>query len=283
MAECRKKKKFSDVLIVSDYDGTLAYNGKIPQGNIEAIKYFNDNGGMFALASGRAEFILDLICPEAREICNAPSVLSNGSYLYDFQNDERLFETFVAEEPYHELLNDIHSYDAEAGIRIIRDGTMITPDRTPEIEFQIKNGYVKEITEYTFDTIPSDKVNKITVCADKEKILRMQEGITEKYSAYYNITKSADRILEIQSKEVSKGLMVEKVREVVEKRYKTKRRLFCVGNFENDIDLLEKGDFSCCPADSLDLVVKMCDIVLCDCKDSAIADLIRKIENKEVG
>lgn len=272
---------FSGALIVSDYDGTVAYNGTIPEGNVKAIEYFNANGGMFSLASGRAEFILDNICPDVRRVCNAPSILSNGSYLYDFVNNEYLYETFMEEAPIKSMLFEIHSIDPTAGIRIIRGGTMITPDRTPEIEFQIKNGYVKDITTFTFASIPVDRYNKVTVCAEPDKVERMQKELSKRYSAYYMITKSAARILEIQNRKVSKGQMVERVREVVEQRTGTKRTLYCVGNYENDMDLLKMGDHACCPADSLQSVIDMCDVVLCNCNECSIADLISRIE-KEV-
>ena len=39
---------YSDVLLTVDYDRTLtAYDSTIPERNLEAIRYFMDNGGAF--------------------------------------------------------------------------------------------------------------------------------------------------------------------------------------------------------------------------------------------
>ena len=46
---------FSDVLITSDFDRTLTdRESNIPERNLEAIRYFMDNGGAFTLNTGRS-------------------------------------------------------------------------------------------------------------------------------------------------------------------------------------------------------------------------------------
>ena len=46
--------KFSGYLMVSDLDKTFFAEGTdIPPRNIEAVKYFIENGGKFTLATGR--------------------------------------------------------------------------------------------------------------------------------------------------------------------------------------------------------------------------------------
>ena len=51
--------KYDGILLMSDYDGTLAVNAKVSPENSAAIKKFQDNGGVFVLASGRAPSFLD--------------------------------------------------------------------------------------------------------------------------------------------------------------------------------------------------------------------------------
>ena len=46
--------KFKGYLICTDCDGTLTDNeGKVSDANAEAIKYFEEEGGLFTLATGR--------------------------------------------------------------------------------------------------------------------------------------------------------------------------------------------------------------------------------------
>ena len=45
--------KFDGILICSDWDGTLFDGEKVPEESVNAIKYFQENGGKFTLCSGR--------------------------------------------------------------------------------------------------------------------------------------------------------------------------------------------------------------------------------------
>ena len=52
--EKSSKGKFFGYLICTDCDGTLTYDiGKVSEKNVRAIKYFQSEGGLFTLATGR--------------------------------------------------------------------------------------------------------------------------------------------------------------------------------------------------------------------------------------
>ena len=78
---------FSDILLTVDYDRTLtAPDSTIPERNIEAIRYFIENGGAFTVNTGRslpmAMAFLDKVP------VNAPLRLYNGSAAYDTEKKE---------------------------------------------------------------------------------------------------------------------------------------------------------------------------------------------------
>ena len=74
--------RFDDVLITADYDYTLtAADGTIPQRNIEAIRYFMENGGAFTVNTGRS--LPMTTCFRDMVPVNAPLLLYNGSAAYD--------------------------------------------------------------------------------------------------------------------------------------------------------------------------------------------------------
>ena len=80
---------FSDILLTVDFDRTLtAPDSTIPERNMEAIRYFMENGGTFTVNTGRS------IPMSLRNILhivphNAPLLLYNGSADYD-ENTGRL-------------------------------------------------------------------------------------------------------------------------------------------------------------------------------------------------
>ena len=85
--------KFEGYLLLSDFDGTLHYNGTISRENCEAIRYFQSEGGLFALASGRvADWLLewkDYIVP------NTYSAMLNGAVLCDAKGEEHIYSHII--------------------------------------------------------------------------------------------------------------------------------------------------------------------------------------------
>ena len=69
---------FSDVLLTVDFDLTLtAPDNTIPRRNLDAIRYFMDNGGAFTVNTGRSLPMTKVF----RDIVpvSAPLLLYNGS------------------------------------------------------------------------------------------------------------------------------------------------------------------------------------------------------------
>ena len=173
------------------------------------------------------------------------------------------------------LIRDISS---EAGIRIARGNEYYTPDANDEIKRQIARGYMENVVVETFETTPVDKINKITVCAPEEVVVKAKELIEERYSYHLDVFQSWETLIDIQPKNVSKSVAVDELREYYLKQGKN-MRIFAVGDYENDMGMLERADFPCCPSNSLEKVKKFCKIHLCSNDEGCIADLIEKIEN----
>ena len=88
--------KFDGLLLASDFDDTLyGLNLRIPERNLEAIRYFIREGGYFVMATGRAHRTFAPYAPLVP--MNAPAVLSNGAAIYDFQADKMLEQTHLPE------------------------------------------------------------------------------------------------------------------------------------------------------------------------------------------
>ena len=91
-------EKYSDLLVVSDVDGTLLQAGYgIPKENIDAIDAFVDNGGLFTLATERCIESVGKYIDWLR--LSAPAILCNGGLIYDFQERKilpsALYQDFV--------------------------------------------------------------------------------------------------------------------------------------------------------------------------------------------
>ena len=91
--------KFDGVLFFSDYDDTL-YNQQLavsPE-NRAAIRYFQQNGGRFSVATGRAHRTFTPQIEKEGLVLNAPVVLSNGAAIYDYETGRYLERTYLSGE-----------------------------------------------------------------------------------------------------------------------------------------------------------------------------------------
>ena len=56
-------------------------------------------------------------------------------------------------------------------------------------------------------------------------------------------------------------------------------KVYCIGDYENDIDMLKNADKAFCPSNAIDEVKSLCQHILCDHDEGALADMIELIEN----
>ena len=88
-------ESISDILIITDVDGTLLRESKgISEENLDAIKRFVDKGGHFTVSTGRA---IDVARDLLEKIpINVPSVHINGGYFYDWQKNEIIEPNYIS-------------------------------------------------------------------------------------------------------------------------------------------------------------------------------------------
>lgn len=88
-------EKLSDILIVTDIDGTLLREKLgISKENLAAIKRFVDKGGHFTVSTGRAIDVTGTVLTGIP--INAPSIHINGGYLYDWEKKKILEPNYIS-------------------------------------------------------------------------------------------------------------------------------------------------------------------------------------------
>ena len=108
---------YSDVLLTVDYDRTLtATDSTIPERNLEAIRFFMENGGAFTVNTGRSLPMTQVF--REKVPVNAPLLLYNGSAAYDPQSAQMRF--------CHEINMDMW--------KTIEECLALFPDLTVEIQ-----------------------------------------------------------------------------------------------------------------------------------------------------
>ena len=271
---------FSDVLLTVDYDRTLtATDSTIPQRNLEAIRYFMENGGAFTVNTGRSVPMTKVF----RDVVsvNAPLLLYNGSAAYDLAERKLSF--------CHEIQMDMW--------KTVEECMALFPDLTVEVQgvdahyrftenpawdaFSDNNQCARGFAQKGDDLGAFLKfslygeIRDVTVAdlynGSEEEIARMdqvEEMLNARYGQYCEVFRAAPRIIDVHAKGVSK------IRSARELQQRLGRKiLVCVGDAHNDLPMLLGADYAYVPSDA-SLADRFENV--CECGEGAVADVIYK-------
>jgi Cof subfamily protein (haloacid dehalogenase superfamily) len=265
--------RIQDVLLISDLDGTLI--GKdfiVPERNIEAVKRFKEKGGNFAIATGRA------IDSGARYYSvatpNAPCVLLNGSLVYDFNTKQVLSEYALPLIASDYLAKIVESYPVCGAEVYTQDKIYIAKANKYTDLHMAHEGLPNKETKFT--DIPS-KWDKALFAADadvKAEMLKFTETFAHEGVRFVS---SSDYYFEMLPTNIDKGTGLN---ELIRLTGFKRENVYAIGDYYNDIEMLQAAGFAAVPQNAPDEIKKMADLVVGHCYDGAVADLIEYIEQK---
>lgn len=269
---------FSDILLTVDYDRTLtAPDSTIPQRNVEAIRYFMENGGAFTVNTGRS-------IPMTRAFrdivpVNAPLLLYNGSAAWDFATGETVFcheipmnqeQTIrTCMERYPDMVVEIQGWDAHY---VFRKNPMwegftghnrcafATAEPGDDLGPFLKFSLYGEIRDVTVASLFEGSPEEIARIDQVEADLRCRFGDS------VEVFRSAPRIIDVHAKGVSKARSARLLQKKLGRPI-----LVCAGDAENDLPMMEDADYAFTPADSI-LAGRF--PTVCPCAGGAVADII---------
>ena len=267
---------YSDILLTVDYDRTLtAPNGKIPERNLEAIRYFMEQGGAFTLNTGRSTTTGKKLIRTLP--VNAPFLLYNGSAAYE---DGALTDVIPIEVPMWEMVMELAEAFPELNMEIQGESNHYLVNQKPEFAaFYDKIGWGHAEGIPGMDVGPFIKlsiygqVRELTLasmfsaCDDEvDRFLEVGEYIQRHWGDVVDVFYAAPRIMDVHAKGVDKGKAARRLQKRLGRKI-----LVCVGDANNDIPMLDQADFAYCPAGSG--VADRYENV-CRCEDGAVADVI---------
>lgn len=269
---------FENYLIATDLDGTFfAKGGRTVPRNLEAVERFCRNGGRFTIATGRLHRNIRVAIPHPEQLCNAPIVMSNGAYLYDFATNTATHSRFFAEADARDVLRFAKENFPDVQFRV---------SGTDEFRIEEMSGFLLKDSQ-RFDpgavqispseTWRFDDWYKLVFRAELDRIAEVRPMLEAAFSDRLGITCSGSRTIEIQPKECSKALGLVYLRDYL-KEIGESRRIIACGDFENDIEMLQAADIAVCPENALPQVKAVADYVLCNCNDGLIANVIEELE-----
>ena len=266
--------KFDGVLLASDYDATFAIGSHVPPANLEKLEYFKAQGGRFTIATGRSVLTFKQVRPFIP--FNAPVLLANGSIIYDFEREEALFEkplppSVVADMALLARLRPEMSLEAYVGVN-----DLYVWNTNPYVEKHMAyvnaTGHLSPVEEMPY---PWDKA---ILEHEHGVLLELQKEILSRWGDRYEAIFSAEHMLELNAKGCTKGTGVLRLAELLGIR---RENIYCVGDNENDISMLEVSALPFAPANAISAVKAVEGVhMLPPCEEGAIGALIDVLDTR---
>ena len=275
--------KFDKMLLVSDYDNTLRYTETSLRGggeappvhpeNLRAIHYWMDQGGAFAMATGRS---LAAFRAPARDIpMNAPAIVDNGAAIYDLQTETYLVKSFLPDGCLEHLRAAAGAFP-ELSLELYHEGDLIqvvhqTPWNEQHAKLTRLNYQVIAAVEPELVPLPLVKALFVADMAVLKQLCRFmaEKGWAERYELIF----SSDHLLEMTARGADKGRMALQLKKLC-----GCEQLYCAGDHANDLPMLRAADRAFVPANAIPEVLESGATVVCHCLDAAIAEAVGIIE-----
>ena len=252
---------FDGILLISDLDGTLVFDGKISEENIHAIEYFQNNGGLFTICTGRTHIIDE---PFIREIHpNTYTGNVNGALIYDTEKKRAVLEHSFDDDKVRKYMEIILSCFPEH-----RRISMATPMGMAIFS------RLKKVDTGLLDYC-ARPIYKIVFSQSAEQTMEMANVF--KNHPDFDVCRSCEFFFEIMPKGINKGYFVQKMREILGERVHT---TVAIGDYDNDIDMIRAADIGVAVSGGDENVLKAADWVAPPVTQHALSWLVGRLEEK---
>ncbi len=250
---------YKGYLICTDIDGTLVNSdGVITEKNVSAIREFQQNGGLFTVSTGRLPGYMSGL----PFVPNAPVVAVNGTVIYDMKT-EKLLSDFLVDCEYFDILEYIFkNYQDKV--------------RNSEA-YKLDNNILCESLEpeAVRKRFGSEKIYKLLIrLSTPESALALKNDLNEKFGGRFTFDRSWPLGVEMHVRGSGKGVCVKLLKE---KFCPDIHTLITVGDYENDISMIEAADIGFATENALDSVKKAADKIAPSNNDDAISFVINSI------
>jgi len=261
----------SKVLLITDMDGTFLPSSKVPgKRSVDAIADFQRKGGKFSIATGRAFQAAQQYFDSFS--VNCPIIMCNGGMVYDLAERRQIHDVFVPDFT-RDIVAEILRDNPDAGCEVLTLDAVYVPQMTPLEE---KHNVICKVEPVicTVEKIPENWY-KVLFAIEPEKMERLISYVQKRGWSGVDFVRSAPEYYEILPQNISKGSALEKMRSLCGMEDYT---FVAMGDYNNDIEMLQAADLAVCPSNAVDEVKVVCDIVLDkSCEEDAVAAALEYI------
>ncbi len=262
--------KYTEVALFTDLDGTLFNSeSRVSEKNKDAIRRFTAQGGSFGISTGRGPVNAKFMLPGVE--LNGWSVVLNGAEAYNFAEDSTAFRTYLNKHAAEKLMNWVIQEFPEVNIMLCTESRLLFPSN-PAYENRWFVDAHQPMDVVSMEEAKCSNWLKILFCAPREILEQIHSygilrGMEELMTSIY----TSPVYLEYMPPKVNKGLCLQRLRRVPDLRERT---FIAIGDYTNDLELLQEADVAVAVANALPEVKQVADHVICSNEEDAIAYLI---------
>ena len=266
------KAGLSNILLASDLDGTLLTDDKrILDIDKRAIRKLQEEGGLFTIATGRG-VTLTRTAAEVLEP-NLPAVVFNGAALYDYKRDCFIWSLTLPATVREHILSIAERFPT-TGVEILIGCEVYVINSNPIEEEHINLGNPNPI-RCPLEHVPPSGWIKILLADEPSMIDKVAEFANSLGLIDIHMVRSAPVYFEILPHGANKGNGIEKL---VELKGLHERSVVAVGDYDNDLEMLEMADVKIAVANAESAVKALADIIVCDNNSGAIFEIVELLK-----
>lgn len=262
---------FDGYYLYCDLDGTLFDDDKrVSSENRAAIETFVREGGRFGVATGRVPSIIGEI--ERALPVNAPCILLNGAGLYDLKQKRFLATHAINRSLMEQVASRVVDVRGNACVQVFTEQSIYETNPNQRDDPQTVIEHLPVISQ------PMEEIHetalKLLIAHSSSNLDAIQEAILrEPYIDQFSVFRTADWYLEFVTAGVNKGTALEDVRA----RCGDVKKILAIGDYNNDLEMVVLADIGGAPANAIDEVKAVADIVLdANNNESCVAEFLAR-------
>ena len=265
--------RYDKVALFTDLDGTLFNSDrKVSCENRRAIERFIAGGGHFGISTGRAPDNALNMLPGLS--INSWSVVLNGAEAYHFLEERATAQSCLPKNDMEELLRWVYKELPEVNIQLCTDNELLFLSRTQFADSDFVSSH-QPMRETTIDEALMYPWMKVLFCASRKTLVKLhQHAAEQRMTEIMDSVYTNEVYLEFLPICTNKGSCLHLLRGQPEMADKV---FIAVGDYTNDIELLQEADVAVAVGNALDEVKEVADHIICTNDEHAIAYLINEL------
>ena len=263
--------RFDGYLLCSDIDGTLITSDhRVSKENLIAINYFKEEGGIFALATGRAPQSVNMFLNEVRS--NAPMIVQNGAGIYDHSIQKYIWSDTL-DTGVFDAVEYLYKNFPDAGIEINTESEIYVSRENYYTEKHRQDEHLPYIIKHY--TQIDERIMKILTSQEESYTYEMEKAMrnTPFYDKYKLVVSSAN-YFEVLKKGVNKGTALKELAKILNIDMS---KTIAIGDNDNDVEMIEMANIGATVKNASEKALQCADMIVASNNESAIADLISRL------